>query len=58
MLMSKEGVINNHPDRDVIEECRRLLTKLGISMMHTLREENSCADHLGKLGRMQVDEDL
>ncbi|KAH0719726.1 hypothetical protein KY290_006458 [Solanum tuberosum] len=58
ILMSKGGAVDNHPDRDVIEECRRLLFELGISMMHTLREGNSCADHLAKLGRMQLDEDL
>ncbi|KAH0696380.1 hypothetical protein KY290_013741 [Solanum tuberosum] len=57
-LMSNRGAIDNHPDRDVIEECRRILSELGISMMHTLREGNSCADHLAKLGRMQLDEDL
>ncbi|KAH0717172.1 hypothetical protein KY285_013203 [Solanum tuberosum] len=54
MLMSTRGVVDNHPDRDVIEECRRILSELGISMMHTLREGNSCADHLAKLGRMQL----
>ncbi|KAK6777505.1 hypothetical protein RDI58_024222 [Solanum bulbocastanum] len=27
-------------------------------MMHTLREGNSCAYDLAKLGRMQLDEDL
>ncbi|KAG5579913.1 hypothetical protein H5410_050540 [Solanum commersonii] len=58
MLTSKGGVVDNHPDRDMIEECRRLLFELGISMMHTLREGNRCADHLAKLGRMQLDEDL
>ncbi|WMV14635.1 hypothetical protein MTR67_008020 [Solanum verrucosum] len=58
MLMSKRGVVDNHPDSDVIEECRRILFELGISMVHTLREGNSCADHLAKLGRMQLDEDL
>ncbi|KAH0720133.1 hypothetical protein KY284_005163 [Solanum tuberosum] len=40
MLTSKGGVVDNHPDRDIIEECRRLLFELGISMMHTLREGN------------------
>ncbi|KAG5581438.1 hypothetical protein H5410_052065 [Solanum commersonii] len=50
--MSKGGVVDNHPDHDVIEECRRLLSELEISMMHI------CADHLAKLGRMQLDEDL
>ncbi|WMV49604.1 hypothetical protein MTR67_042989, partial [Solanum verrucosum] len=58
MLTSKGGAVDNHPDRDMIEECRRLLFELGISMMHTLREGNRCADHLAKLGRMQLDEDL
>ncbi|WMV48818.1 hypothetical protein MTR67_042203 [Solanum verrucosum] len=52
MLMSKGGVVDNHPDRYVIKECRCILSELGISMMHTLREGNSCADHLAKLGRM------
>ncbi|KAK4723808.1 hypothetical protein R3W88_026587 [Solanum pinnatisectum] len=58
LMMSKGGAVDNHPDRDVIEECQRLLSELGISMMHTLREGNSCMDHLAKLGRMQLDEDL
>ncbi|KAK4723405.1 hypothetical protein R3W88_026184 [Solanum pinnatisectum] len=58
MLMSKGRAVNNHLDHDVIEECRRLLSELGISMMHTLREGNRCADHLAKLGRMQLNEDL
>ncbi|TMW85923.1 hypothetical protein EJD97_022259 [Solanum chilense] len=58
MLTSKGGVVDNHPDGAVIEECRYFLFELGISVMHTLREGNSCANHLAKLGRMQLDEDL
>ncbi|KAH0722572.1 hypothetical protein KY290_005224 [Solanum tuberosum] len=58
MLMSKGGAIDNHPNHDVIEECQRLLSELGISMMHTLRQGNCFAGHLAKLGRMQLDEDL
>ncbi|KAK6777765.1 hypothetical protein RDI58_024483 [Solanum bulbocastanum] len=44
MLMSKGGLVDNYPDRDVIEECRHFLYELEISMMHTLREGNNCAD--------------
>ncbi|WMV50447.1 hypothetical protein MTR67_043832 [Solanum verrucosum] len=58
MLMSKGGAVDNHLDHDVIEECRRLLSELGISMMHTLRQGNCFAGHLAKFGRMQLDEDL
>ncbi|KAH0719725.1 hypothetical protein KY290_004640 [Solanum tuberosum] len=56
--MSKGGPVDNHPARDVIEECRHLFSELEISMIHTLREGNNCADHLAKLGRIQLDEDL
>ncbi|KAH0721920.1 hypothetical protein KY289_004964 [Solanum tuberosum] len=58
LIMSKGRAVDNHPDCNVIKECRRMLSELGISMMHTLREGNSCADHLAKLGRMQLDEEL
>ncbi|KAH0721913.1 hypothetical protein KY289_004957 [Solanum tuberosum] len=58
MLMIKREAVDNHPDYDVIEECRRLMLELGVSIMHTLRQGNNCADHLAKLGRMQQDEDL
>ncbi|KAH0719717.1 hypothetical protein KY290_004632 [Solanum tuberosum] len=58
MLMIKREAVNNHPDCNVIEECRRLMLELGVSIMHTLRQGNNCADHLAKLGRMQQDEDL
>ncbi|CAN4097147.1 unnamed protein product [Withania somnifera] len=58
MLLSVGDVVDSHPDHAVIEECRRLLSELGISIMHTLRQANNCADHLAKLGRMQQDEDM
>ncbi|KAK6777056.1 hypothetical protein RDI58_023773 [Solanum bulbocastanum] len=58
LIMSKRGTVDNRPDRNVIKECQHMLSELGISMMHTLREGNNCVDHLAKLGRMQLDEDL
>ncbi|KAL3355755.1 hypothetical protein AABB24_016765 [Solanum stoloniferum] len=58
MLMIKREAVDNHPDYNVIKECRRLMLELGVSIMHTLRQGNNCADHLAKLGRMQQGEDL
>ncbi|KAF3616190.1 hypothetical protein FXO38_34710 [Capsicum annuum] len=40
--------VDSHPDRVVIEECRRLLSELGIAMMHTLRQGNNCTDETRK----------
>lgn len=42
LMMSKGGAVDNHLDRELIEECQRLLSEHGISMMHTLREGNCC----------------
>ncbi|OIT27716.1 putative ribonuclease h protein [Nicotiana attenuata] len=54
MWLSVEGnVPESHPDRVVMEECRSLISKLGITLIHTLRQGNTCADHLAKLGRTQ-----
>ncbi|KAM3343232.1 hypothetical protein P3S68_025321 [Capsicum galapagoense] len=43
MLLSVRSAVDSHPNRVVIEECRRLLSELGIAMMHTLRQGNNCA---------------
>lgn len=32
------------------------MSELGISLIHTLRQGNNCADHIAKIGRMQNQE--
>ncbi|KAL3323417.1 hypothetical protein AABB24_037851 [Solanum stoloniferum] len=52
-LCQMVNVSESHPDRIVIEECKSLISELGIVLIHTLRQGNNCADHLTTLGRIE-----
>ena len=36
--------IENHPDKTLISDCRRLMVELDADVIHILREGNRCAD--------------
>ncbi|KAH0712074.1 hypothetical protein KY289_008033 [Solanum tuberosum] len=55
-LCLTDNVSKSHPDRVVIEECKSLISELGIVLIHTLRQGNNCADHLATLRRIQQEE--
>lgn len=46
----EEPDVNNHPDKILIEDCRKLIEEMEATLTHTLREGNRCADLLGKMG--------
>ncbi|OIT01967.1 putative ribonuclease h protein [Nicotiana attenuata] len=56
LLTVADNVTKSHPDRVLMKECRSLISKLGITLIHTLRQGNNCADHLAKLGRTQKED--
>ena len=49
-----QGEINeHHPDRVLIEDCRKMTKDLKTEVTHVLWEANNCADKIAKLGGQQ-----
>ena len=42
--------VNNHPDKVLIMDSRKMMDELDADIIHTLREGNRCADILSKMG--------
>ncbi|KAH0750151.1 hypothetical protein KY290_029383 [Solanum tuberosum] len=55
-LCLTSSILESHPDRVVIEECKSLISELRIVLIHNLRQENNCADYLATLGRIQQED--
>lgn len=48
-----EGAPENHPQRNIINDAKVLLTRTEATLTHISRGGNECADHLAKLGAEQ-----
>lgn len=48
-LIKGEVSDEHHPDRLLIEDCKKLIKDLNTNINHVLREGNKCADKLAKL---------
>lgn len=57
MNLINEGAAGNHPQNNVINDAKTLLTRTESSLTHIYRNKNECADHLAKM-RAKQDEQL
>ncbi|KAM7487446.1 hypothetical protein LguiB_024930 [Lonicera macranthoides] len=58
LLIQGEEDEENHPDRILIEDCRKLITEMNTAVSHIFREANRCADKLAKLGVNQGEREV
>lgn len=55
-IFSRLKLEQNHPQKDMIEDGRKIMKEFECVIVHTLREGNHCADQIAKLGRRQPEE--
>lgn len=51
----KGGDFEDHPLRTLVQDCKNIMDELKLSVNHTLREGNRCADAMAKLGVNQME---
>ena len=51
----KRDDFDNHPLRTLIQDCKFIMDKFKLTIMHTLREDNMCADAMAKIGVNQLE---
>lgn len=56
-LINKEE-IENHSDKTLIEDCKKLNGAIHLEFVHILCEGNKCADYIFKLGRIQSEQTM
>ncbi|KAM7528509.1 hypothetical protein LguiB_031919 [Lonicera macranthoides] len=44
----------DHPQRILIRDCKKIIEEMDLQVSHTLREGNRCADAMAKLGVNQM----
>ncbi|KAH7860326.1 hypothetical protein Vadar_012160 [Vaccinium darrowii] len=56
IILFNEGVNVNHPQSNIINDGKYLISRTGSTLSHTYRDANQCADHLAHLGAEQEEE--
>lgn len=52
-LINNNNGVENHPERTLIEACRKLKIDIKSEVSHILKEDNRCVDGLAKLRATQ-----
>ena len=55
MDLLKGEEVEDHPLKALIFDCKRIMEDMNISVLHTLREGNRCADAMAKIGVNQLE---